>query len=453
MSAFRHATRSSLSRRTFLRGAGAAMALPLLERMAVRPALAAAEGAAATPVRTAFVFFPNGTIVDKWQPTGPGGDWQITPSLEPLAEFKQDFSIFTGLSQHNARSLGDGAGDHARSAATFLTGAHPVKTDGANIRVGKSIDQVLAEHVGKETKLPSIELGTEGGRNAGGCDSGYSCAYSNNISWKTPSQPMAKETNPRLAFERLFGNGGADGRDREKRMAYRKSILDMVAADAAELKKSVGRSDRAKLDEYFTSVREIEQRIERLRIAPKTAPPDFATPEKPPEDTREHIRLMFDLMTLAFQTDTTRIATFMLANEGSNRTYPMVGVSDAHHGLSHHQNDAEKMEKIAKIDRFFAEEFAYFLKRLKETKDGESSLLDNSLVLYGCAIGDGNRHNHDELPIILAGHGAGRHKPGRHVKLGQETPLNNLFLSVADAAGAQVKEFGDSTGSLQGLTG
>lgn len=448
MSKFRN-----LNRRTFLQGAGALMSLPLLERMAT-PALAgtAAEGASASPVRMAWVFFPNGTIPGRWQPIETGPDWSITPSLEPLADFKQDFNIISGLAQHNAKSLGDGAGDHARSAAVFLTGAHPVKTDGANIRVGKSIDQVAAEYLGRETRLPSIELGTEGGRNAGSCDSGYSCAYSSNISWRTPSQPMAKEINPRLAFERLFGNG-ANSETREKRMFYRKSILDMVAADASELKKSLGQTDRRKVDEYFTSVREIEQRIERLRHAPKTAPPDFTTPEKPPEDTREHIRLMFDLMVLAFQSDTTRIATYMLANEGSNRTYPIVGVNDGHHGLSHHQNDEDKVAKIAKIDRFFAEEFAYFLKRLRETKDGDKSLLDNSLILYGCAIGDGNRHNHDELPIILAGHGGGRVKPGRHIKLDHETPLNNLYLSMVEVAGAEIKEFGDSTGTLKGLDG
>jgi len=227
----------------------------------------------------------------------------------------------------------------------------------------------------------------------------------------------------------------------------------MVAADASELKKSLGQTDRRKLDEYFSSVREIEQRIERLRNAPKTAPPDFTTPEKPPKDTREHIRLMFDLMVLAFQSDTTRIATYMLANEGSNRTYPMVGVNEGHHTLSHHQNDDEKVEKIAKIDTFFAEEFAYFLKRLRETSDGESNLLDNSLILYGCAIGDGNRHNHDKLPIILAGHGGGKVKTGRHIHLPTETPLNNLFLSMVDIAGAVLKEFGDSTGALKGLDG
>lgn len=446
MSKFRH-----VNRRTFLQGAGALMSLPLLERM-VTPALAAGASSAGSPVRMAWVFFPNGTIPGRWQPTEAGPDWQITPSLEPLADFKQDFNIITGLAQHNARSLGDGAGDHARSAATFLTGAHPVKTDGANIRVGKSIDQVAAEHLGRETRLPSIELGTEGGRNAGSCDSGYSCAYSSNISWRTPSQPMAKEINPRLAFERLFGNG-ASSEAREKRMFYRKSILDMVSTDASDLKKALGQTDRRKLDEYFTSVREIEQRIERLRTAPKTAPPDFKTPEEPPKDTREHIRLMFDLMVLAFQSDTTRIATCMLANEGSNRTYPIVGVNDGHHGLSHHQNDEDKVEKIAKIDRFFAEEFAYFLKRLRETKDGDRNLLDNSLILYGCAIGDGNRHNHDELPIILAGHGGGKVKAGRHIKLEQETPLNNLFLSMVDTAGADLKEFGDSTGKLKGLDG
>ncbi len=442
----------NLSRRTFLRGAGAVMALPLLDKM-TPVAAAGSTSTSASPVRTAWVFFPNGTIVDQWQPSSGGGDWQITPSLEPLADFKDDMLIFTGLAQHNARSLGDGAGDHARSAASFLTGAHPVKTDGADIRVGKSIDQVVADIIGRETRLPSIELGTERGRNAGNCDSGYSCAYSSNISWRTPSQPTAKEVNPRLAFERLFGSGSNDGVDREKRMFYRKSILDMVAADASELKKSLGQNDRRKLDEYFSSVREVEMRIDRLRIAPAIATPDFETPEKPPEETREHIRLMYDLLALAFQTDTTRVATYMLANEGSNRTYPIVGVNDAHHGLSHHQNDEEKMAKIAKIDRFFAEEFAYFLKRLKETKDGESNLLDNSLILYGCAIGDGNRHNHDKLPILMAGRGGGRVKPGRHIKMNHETPLNNLYLSMVECAGADIKEFGDSTGKLKGLDG
>ena len=443
MSAFQN-----LNRRTFLRGAGALVSLPLLEKMSLSRAAAAAQGAeAASPVRLAWVFFPNGTIPEKWQPKTEGKDWEITPSLEPLAPHKQDFSIYTGLAQHNARSLGDGAGDHARSAAAFLTGAHPVKTDGANIFVGKSADQVAADRLGQRTLLPSLELGTEPGRNAGGCDSGYSCAYSNNISWRSPTQPMAKEINPRLAFERLFGNG-AGRHERKKRMFYRQSILDMVAADASELKKSLGQTDRRKLDEYFTSVRDIERRIERLREAPRGKVPDFTVPEEIPEETREHIRLMFDLMVLAFQSDTTRISTFMLANEGSNRTYPVVGVNDGHHGLSHHQNDEEKVKKIAKIDKFFAGEYAYFLKRLKETPDGEKTLLDNSLILYGCAIGSGNRHNHDKLPILMAGKGGGQVRTGEHVRFKEETPLNNLFLTMLDVAGADVKELGDSTGTI-----
>lgn len=441
----------NVNRRTFLRGAGALMSLPLLEKMAIATAMGSTAEAAASPVRLGWIFFPNGTIPEQWQPTTKGGDWEITPSLQPLADLKSDFSIHTGLAQHNARSLGDGAGDHARSAASFLTGAHPVKTAGANIHVGKSVDQVAAEHIGSQTRLPSLELGTEAGRNAGNCDSGYSCAYSSNISWRTPTQPMAKEINPRLAFERLFGNGGEGSSEQKKRMFYRKSILDMVATDATELKKSLGQNDRHKLDEYFTSVREIERRIERLRTAPPTQAPDFAVPEQTPKDTREHIRLMFDLMVLAYQSDTTRVATFMMANEGSNRTYPSVGVTDGHHALSHHQNDKDKVEKIAKIDKFFAEEFAYFLKRMKETPDGDKSLLDNSLMLYGCAIGDGNRHNHDQLPVLLAGHGGGKIKTGCHFHQESETPLNNLYLTMLETAGVKVDRFGDSTDLLKSV--
>ena len=442
---------NSLSRRTFLHGAGAALALPLLDAMPTA-ALAAGTESSAAPLRMAWIFWPNGVIPSRWFPNGEGRDWQLGSSLESLSAFKNDLLPISGLAQNNARSLGDGAGDHARSAATFLTGAHPIKTDGANIHVGKSIDQIAADHFGRETRLPSLEIGTEGGRNAGGCDSGYSCAYSNNISWRTPTQPMAKEVNPRLVFERLFGNGAGGEDARKKRMFYRKSILDMVAGQADELQRSVGQTDRHKLDEYFTSLREVESRIERLRIAPAVQRPDMKLPPGVPDDTREHIRLMYDLMVLAFQTDTTRVATFMLANEGSNRSYPMVGVTDAHHGLSHHQNNAEKMDKIAKIDRFFAEEFARFLGRLRDTKEGDANLLRNSLICYGCAIGDGNRHNHDDLPVLLAGHGRGRVNPGRHLKMKDETPLNNLFVSMLEAGDVKFKDIGDATGSLAGLS-
>ena len=440
----------SVSRRRFLAGAGAAMALPLLDAM---PASAAAYGATAggPPVRLAWIFFPNGAAVDSWFPKKTGGDWEVTPTLGPLAEYRGDLTVLSGLAQDNAASLGDGGGDHARNAATFLTGRHPFKTDGVGIRAGKSIDQVAAERVGRDTRLPSLELGVDRGRNAGACDTGYSCAYSNNISWKTPSQPTAKEINPKLAFERLFGTGGGDGV--ERRLADRKSILDLVADDAAALKTRVGVTDRRKLDEYFTSVRDIEQRIERTLTAPPVDAPDMRLPAGIPAETAEHIALMYELIALAFQTDVTRVGTFMLANAGSNRTYPELGVNDGHHHLSHHSGDKAKIASIAKIDRFYSEQFAKFLRKLRDTPEGDGNLLDHSLVLYGSAIRDGNRHDHYDLPLLLAGSGGGAVKPGGHRTWESHTPLSNLFLSMLDAAGAgaDVTEFGDSTGRLTGL--
>jgi Protein of unknown function (DUF1552) len=362
--------------------------------------------------------------------------------LEPLAEVKGDLTLLRGLAQVNARSLGDGPGDHARSAAAFLTGAHPVKTSGAKMRAGKSADQYAAEVHGKETRLASIELGTESGRGAGACDSGYACAYSNNISWRSSTQPMPKEVNPALAFDRLFGNGGEAGQ-----RVLQKSILDIVADDAKHLRGQLGSADQQKLDQYFSSVREVEERIARLN-KPVQIDATVGRPSDKPADLQEHIRLMYDLMVLAFKTDTTRVATFMLGNEGSNAAYPMIGVKDGHHNLSHHQNDAEKMQKIAKIDRFFSEQYAYFLKQLKQTADGEGSLLDNCLVLYGGAIRDGNRHDHHDLPLLLGGAGGGLIKPGRQISYSSETPLNNLYLTMLDAVGVRLDQFGDSTGKL-----
>ncbi|MGN6547932.1 MAG: DUF1552 domain-containing protein [Aureliella sp.] len=440
----------NLSRRSVLRGLGVAVGLPTLEAMLPRTSLLrAAEAAAKPPVRLAWIFFPNGTNPRQWEPEREGSDWDIKPSLEPLAELRQDFSILSGLAQVNARSLGDGPGDHARSAAAFLTGAHPLKTAGANMRVGKSADQFAAEQYGRDTRLPSIELGTERGRAAGSCDSGYACAYSNNISWRTASQPMAKEIHPRLAFERLFGNGAAGASAEAKSLLFKRSILDMVADDAAQLRKSLGVNDRQKLDEYFTSVRDVEQRIERMGEPVSFDVSGQIPPEDEPDEIEEHIRLMYDLMVLAFKTDTTRVATFMLANEGSNRSFPSIGVKQGHHELSHHQEDPDKMAKIASIDKFFATQFAYFLKRLKETPDGEgANLLDNSLIVYGGAIRDGNRHDHHDLPLILAGRGGGRFKTGVHRRFPTETPLNNLFLTMLDTVGVHLKEFGDSTGRV-----
>lgn len=438
-----------ISRRTVLRGTTAALGLPLLELMAPGRLAAAGSSGSSHPVRLAWVFFPNGTNPERWAPETEGPDWEIKPSLEPLRELKGDLSVLSGLAQVNARSLGDGPGDHARSAAAFLTGAHPLKTSGANMKVGRSADQIAAEHYGRATRLSSIELGTEAGRAAGSCDSGYACAYSNNISWKTATQPMAKEINPRLAFERLFGNGAAGATVEKKDLLFQRSILDIVADDAKQLRNQLGYQDQQKLDEYFTSVRDVEQRIDRM-----TEPLAFdVSGERPadeePADIGEHIRLMYDMLVLAFKTDTTRIGTFMLGNEGSGKSYPMIGVNEGHHQLSHHQNDQDKVKKIAAIDKFFAEQFAYFLRKLKETPEGEGNLLDNCLIVYGGAIRDGNRHDHHDLPILLAGRGGGAISAGNHVKFPTETPLNNLYLSMLDCVGVNIREFGDSTGKLK----
>jgi hypothetical protein len=438
-------TRHTIHRRTVLRGIGTGLALPLLEGMTPARALASSFEPTA-PVRMACLFFANGAIMDKWKPTGEGKDYVLSPTLEPLADFRSDMIVFTGLTQHHARANGDGAGDHARNASAYLTGAQPRKTSGADISVGQSIDQAVAERVGSQTRLPSIELGIDRGRNAGNCDSGYSCAYSSNISWKTATTPCAKEVNPRGAFERLFGNPKTAA-DQERRQRNRKSILDFVADDAKRIQPSLSGADRQKLDEYFSSVRDIEQRIARAKNGPKELP-ELNLPDNVPAELAAHMDLMYDILTLAFQTDSTRIATLMVADAGSNRTYPEVGVKDGHHELSHHQDDKEKMDKIAQIDHYLIQRFAYFLRKLKDTKEGDANLLDNSMILYGSAISDGNRHNHDDLPILLAGKGGGTINTGRHITHPNDTPLNNLFMSMADRMGAKLDRIGDSKGVL-----
>jgi len=444
----------SLSRRTLLKGLGAAVALPVLDSMLATHSLGvAAEKAAAAgkdiPIRLAFVSQPNGVIPSAWFPKTPGADFELVESLEALAPLKSDLIVISGLAQDNGRAKGDGPGDHARSAASLLTGAHPRKTAGANIKVGMSADQWVASKIGHLTRIPSLEVGIEPGRSSGNCDSGYSCAYSNTISWKSESTPMAKEINPRLVFERLFGGEENNPEARAKRAAYRKSVLDVVAGDAAKLKEKLGQTDRQKLDEYFTSVREIETRIEQAETQAKNNRPDFEIPKGIPKDGREHLRLMYDLMTVAFRTDSTRVITCMTANEGSNKTYPLVGVNEGHHELSHHRNEADKIEKLKKIDKFQMEQFAYFLQQLKSVKEGEGTLLDHCLVMFGNGLGDGNAHSHHNLPIILAGRGSGSVKPGRYLKLENETPLNDLFLSLFDRMGAPTDSFGDSKGRFK----
>ena len=439
-----------LPRRTFLKGVGLSMGLPVLEAMQPATRLAAAANPS-HPTRAAFVFFPNGAIMPAWTPSGEGTDYKLSETLRPLEKFKQQFNVITGLAQDNGRAKGDGPGDHARCASTFLTGSHPYKTSGDNIKVGVSVDQSAAKSIGHLTKLPSLELGIEKGRNAGNCDSGYSCAYSSNVSWKTATTPMAKEIHPRLVFERLFGSDQGKAAGQAERNRDRKSILDLVARDAAVLQKRLGKTDRQKIDEYFDSVRELEKRVVRAELTNQQERPEFVTPESIPRDVRDHIRLMYDLMVLAFQTDSTRVATFMLGNAGSNRTYPMVGVNSGHHSLSHHRNEEENISKLKKIDKFLATEFAYFLGKLQSVREGEGTLLDHSMILYGSGLGDANRHDHSGLPVVMAGNANGTIQTGRHMKYKSEEPMNNLFLSVLDRLGAKVDKIGDSSGRLKAL--
>jgi len=440
-----------LPRRSFLKGLGTAMALPMLEAMAPVISRAAAIGTPpGPPRRMAFIFVPNGANMADWTPKTVGADFELPLILDPLKAVQKDLLVLSGLAQDKARPHGDGGGDHARGSATFLTGCQARKTYGADIRVGISVDQVAASAIGKETRLPSIELGCDRGQQAGNCDSGYSCAYSFNISWKTESTPMPAEVNPRLAFDRLFTNGkkGESDESRIRRERYERSILDFVMEDANRLKAGLGPTDRHKLDEYLTAVRELEGRIEQSEKF-AAALPDYAKPKAGiPKDYEQHVRLMFDLLTLAFQSDTTRISSFILAHDGSNRPYPFIQVSEGHHDLSHHGNDEAKKAKIAKINRFHISQLAYFVEKLKSIKEGDGTLLDNCMIVYGSGIGDGNRHNHDNLPVLLAGKGGGTIQTGRHVRYERETPMNNLFLSMLDRVGAPIERLGDSTGRL-----
>jgi len=439
-----------ISRRTVLKGLGAAVALPWLEAMTP---LASAGAATKSPLRAAFLYVPNGMHMLDWTPKAEGALTEFPLLLEPLKPFKDDLNVLSGLALDKARANGDGPGDHARAQAAFLTGRQPRKTNGADIRVGKSADQWIADRLGDQTKFSSLEIGIEPGRQAGNCDSGYSCAYQSNFSWRDESSPNAKEVDPKLVFDRLFGGGTPSEREqtRDKRDRYNKSILDFVNDEAKSLTGDLGATDRRKMDEYLTAVRELETRIQRAREIKNAKPafkPDVPAPAGIPKDVAEHIRLMTDLMVLAFQADLTRVITFPLANDGSNRPYPMLGVPEGHHELSHHQNDPKKHAKIKKINRFHIEQLAYLLGRLKAIKEGDKSLLEQVMLVYGSGIGDGNRHNHDDLPILIAGHGGGTVKCGRHLKFPKDTPLMNLYLAMFERLGCPTKRFGDSTGVL-----
>jgi hypothetical protein len=440
-----------LSRRTVLRGVGTALALPWLEAMGVGAVRAGELPNGGIPRRMAFLYVPNGVHMADWTPDRVGSEFRIPPTLGPLEPFRKELLVLSGMAQNNASPMGDEGGDHARSLACFLTGSHPLKTEGSNIRAGVSIDQVAAFQIGHRTRLSSLELGIDPSAQAGTCDSGYSCAYSSNISWRAENLPMPKEVDPRLVFDRLFG-ARADNltpAERARRKRLEKSVLDFVREDARQLQSSLGMNDRRKIDEYLVAVREIEQRISRFESAESGGrpAPGVARPNGIPEDLREHIRLMLDLLALAFQADSTRIATFMFANEASNRAYPFLNVPDGHHDLSHHGRDPKKHEKIKAINRFHIEQFAYLLRKLRSMKEGDGTLLDHVMIVYGSGISDGDRHNHDDLPILLAGRGGGSLSTGRHVRH-DGVPLNNLYLSMLDRMGVKVDRHGDSTGRL-----
>ncbi len=441
-----------ISRRTFLRGIGTAVSLPMLEAMLPLTALAQSANKM-RPNRMAFLFIPNGVHIPDWRPTAEG-PLELPYILEPLKNVKEHVNVISGLAQHNAFALGDGPGDHARSTAAWLTGCHPRKTAGADIRNGLSVDQLAARKIGSLTRFPSLEIGCERGAQAGNCDSGYSCAYSSAISWRSDSTPVAKEVDPRLVFERLFTNGdpSESAESRAKRAEYRKSILDFVMDDASRLKTQLGLHDQQKLEEYFSSVREIEQRLvkaEQSGVAARL--PGADKPSGIPQDYGEHIRLLGDMMVLAFQSDLTRVCTFMIANDGSNRPYRMIEIPEGHHDLSHHGRNPAKQAKIRQINRFHIQQLAYILEKMKSIKEHDGTLLDNTMLVYGAGIGDGDRHNHDDLPILLAGKGAGTIKAGQHLVFPHNTPMTNLFLSMLDRVGVKAETIGDSTGRLQTL--
>lgn len=442
-------TGKSLSRRTVLRGMGTAIALPLLDAMS--PALARAANAPKSPVRMSFVYVPNGIVMNHWTPAATGTGFEFTRILKPLEPFRDRTLVISNLMDHNANALGDGGGDHARAASSFLTATHPKKTGGSDIHVGVSADQVVAESLGAATRLPSLEIGLDDNRVVGHCDSGYSCAYTNSISWRTPSTPLPPEANPRTVFERLFGDVdySIDAATRARRERYRKSLLDMTMADASRLSGKLGGADRRKLDEYLDSIRQVEQRIEKAETDGRNIAPPIEKPEGIPVEFAEHAKLLFDLQLIAFQADLTRVTTMVIGREGSVRTYEEIGVSDPHHPLSHHRNMAPALEKLTKINSFHMELFAGFLAKLRATPDGDGTLLDRMMILYGCGIADSNRHTHEKLPILVAGGANGSIQGGRHMALKDDTPVANLYLAMMERMGVRKDSFGDSTGKLE----
>ena len=427
---------------------GSVIALPMLDAMV--PALARA--ASKSPSRMAILYFPNGVQMDTWQIAAESPITQLPEmlprTLEPLLAYRNDITVLSGLTVDGGRAHGDGPGDHGRAGASYLTGAHPKKTFGKDLQAGVSMDQFAASAMGKQTRFASLELGCEEGIQGGNCDNGYSCAYSNSISWRTPSTPNPPEIRPRAVFERLFGSGQIE-RDPVRRARlekYQKSVLDSVLEDARRLTGTLGTSDRRKLDEYLYAVRDIETRIQKTENENAINPEMDRPSPSVPENYNEHTRIMIDLMTTAFQTDSTRIITFLMAIEQSNRAYREIGIPDSHHGLTHHGGDKEKIEKCILINRYQVEQFAYFIDKLKTTKDGDGTLFDHIMVTYGSGLS--KDHDHDNLPTVLTGKGNGLFHLGRHVKYANETPLANLHVAMMNELGVPAENFADSTGKL-----
>ena len=445
-------TKQHLPRRTFLRGAGAAIALPLLDGMV--PALTALGRTAAAPVRRlGFFYVPNGMAMKYWEPAAEGAGFDLPRTLEPLAPHRDRLTVLSGLAAMEAYPRpGEGGGDHARAAGTYLTGVHIRRTTAADVLSGVSADQIAARELAAETQLASLELALESVELLGACDGTYACAYTNTIAWRTPTAPLPMENDPRALFERMFGVAAStDPAERLARLRRDRSILDAVSDKASRLRLRLAPGDRVKLSEYLDAVRDVERRIWKAEEQSGREMPVVDRPAGVPHDFAEHAKLMFDLLALAYQTDLTRVATFMIGREVSSRPYPEIGISDSHHPLSHHENDPRKIDELGRLNRFHVEQFAHFVDRLGATPDGDGSLLDQSVLVYGAGISDSNTHFHDNLPIALVGGSAAGLKGGRHVRYPAETPVTNLWMTLLDRMGVPAEQLGDATGRVEQL--
>jgi Protein of unknown function (DUF1552) len=439
-------TRHTLPRRTFLRGMGTAVALPFLDAMT--PALAKAAQAGKAPVRMAFVYVPNGMDMRHWNPTYEGRLTDLPQTLQPLAQHKDDILLLGNLTHNTGRALLDGAGDHGRCSGSYLTGVQ-VKKSISDIKASVSCDQLVANQIGHHTRFASLEVGLEDGRQAGDCDSGYSCAYTNNLAWKSETQPLPPILDPRALFERLFGTGvHLTPEETARRAKYRRSILDFVTSDTKKLQSTLGPTDNRKLDEYLSSIREVERQLIKAESESIQIDPGMEKPYGVPPDFGEHFKLMSDMMTIAFQADLTRVVTFMMTREGTSRAYREIGIPDGHHPCTHHQGKPELMEKVTQINEYHTKQLAGWLQNMKSIKEGDSNLLDNSMIVYGAGLSDGNRHLHEDLPTLLIGKGGNFFKPGRRVIFRKETPMSNFHLTLMDRMGVHVEQFGDASGPL-----